>query len=315
MNPNPIECYVLETFSSVPYFASLRDTWALMIEHLELTLDKYMRHLPLDYRARKLSEQPDFVWGNHVIPNFKTTLQCLSDGLIRRTHGDLAALSEAHGVMMDFKGQTEYSSEWMSRDDENRYGELINKCTRMASNMVATIEAWWKPGNLTDPQVLGETISIPSTLPRYSLDPTISTKTGMATPMTGIYAPAIGDGCIEFLVAPAVAPKAQKITGTQVLIDNITKQPYGTQPVYGAYETEWILVTRSAEQNQLSSNEKRLPIVDANRVLAGQPCPATGYYFSPADPNSRQKFNENEIMPNLGEDYGITIWQLESPHS
>lgn len=47
------------------------------------------------------------------------------------------------------------------------------------------------------------------------------------------------------------------------------------------------------------------------RVLGGQPCPQPGYYFTPAKTNSRRNFKQGEPMPNLGGDYGVTIWQLD----
>ncbi|WP_284620504.1 PoNe immunity protein domain-containing protein [Aquabacterium humicola] len=44
---------------------------------------------------------------------------------------------------------------------------------------------------------------------------------------------------------------------------------------------------------------------------AGLPCPRTGFWFSPARPDSRRRFDAGETMPDLGGDYGTTIWQWD----
>lgn len=47
------------------------------------------------------------------------------------------------------------------------------------------------------------------------------------------------------------------------------------------------------------------------RCEAGQPCPRTGYWFTPAKADSRRRFDQGKTMPSLGGDYGVTIWQWD----
>ena len=44
------------------------------------------------------------------------------------------------------------------------------------------------------------------------------------------------------------------------------------------------------------------------RCLAGQPCPRTGYWFTPAAAGSRQHFDTGQTMPDLGGSDGTTGW-------
>lgn len=44
------------------------------------------------------------------------------------------------------------------------------------------------------------------------------------------------------------------------------------------------------------------------RCLAGQPCPRTGYWFTPAAAGSRQHFDAGQTMPDLGGSDGTTGW-------
>ena len=52
--------------------------------------------------------------------------------------------------------------------------------------------------------------------------------------------------------------------------------------------------------------------VERLRCEAGQPCPKDGFWSTPAKQNSRRAFKQGELMPSLGGDYGLTIWQWES---
>lgn len=45
------------------------------------------------------------------------------------------------------------------------------------------------------------------------------------------------------------------------------------------------------------------------RIPAGQPCPHAGYWFTPAQANSRRYFAQGEIMPRFEQsDWGETLW-------
>lgn len=47
------------------------------------------------------------------------------------------------------------------------------------------------------------------------------------------------------------------------------------------------------------------------RCLGGQLCPKAGFWFTPARADSRRAFAEGEVMPEVGGDYGVTIWQWD----
>lgn len=44
-------------------------------------------------------------------------------------------------------------------------------------------------------------------------------------------------------------------------------------------------------------------------VPANTPCPEAGWWFTPAKADSRRYFKQGELMPSLGGDYGVTVWQ------
>lgn len=47
------------------------------------------------------------------------------------------------------------------------------------------------------------------------------------------------------------------------------------------------------------------------RCEAGQPCPREGHWFTPAKTDSRRFFKAGEVMPEIGGDYGATLWQWD----
>ena len=48
------------------------------------------------------------------------------------------------------------------------------------------------------------------------------------------------------------------------------------------------------------------------RCLAGQPCPKSGYWFTPAKKDSRAYFKQGDIMPNYPNNHwGQVIWQFD----
>lgn len=52
-----------------------------------------------------------------------------------------------------------------------------------------------------------------------------------------------------------------------------------------------------------------------NRVADNQPCPRSGWWVSPAKATSRRYFEQGALMPSLGSDYGLTIWQWDVDQS
>lgn len=148
-NISPQEVFILERYTSLDYFAAMRDAWASMIEHLELCLDAHMRELPPDYRSRPLPEQPDAVWGELVLPNFRDTLQRLNEGFILLTHGDHNGYRYACGPAGDFRGQIEYWNGWMSDSEVSEYKRLLGESVLASHNIHATERVQWLPTELS----------------------------------------------------------------------------------------------------------------------------------------------------------------------
>jgi hypothetical protein len=308
---NPQEIYILERYISSDYFCELRDTWAEMVVHIESCLDKLMKDLPKNYRAKPLPEQPDLVWGNRVLPNFRSSLQGLNTGFILLTHGDFKGLNQAWGPYGDFKGQMEYWSGWMERPDENRYGELLNKSVMLASNICRTERAGWEPLDLANYSEHWGALNLPDYWPNYRINKVVSVVTGGKLEQSGVYVPDVENSCAEFLfMGYKVAPSAKVLLGTRPLINATTGEKYDEERIFEERSCTWYLVERDTEM-QLVQRENDAGAPRFVRLAGGEVCAETGFYFTPAQQNSRRLFERGAVMPSLDTKYGATIWQWD----
>jgi hypothetical protein len=309
---NPQEIYLLERYKSLEYFGKMRDTWEEMVKHVESRLQFYLSDLPAKYRSMPLSEQPDVVWGHRVLPNFRHTLQGLYTGYVLLNHGDFSALGYAHGPKNDYKGQLDYSTNWMSTEERDLYESLLMKAKTMAGNIVATEGAYWRPLNLSNYSNEFEPFNPPAKWPTYRINQKISVRTGIKTPQSGIYVPDLENSCAQFLSTHyKEAPQAYVIVGFRDLLDPGTREKYGEEPVLERKDCTWYLVERASDLDEARQSDvpESAPIL---RVAAGQSCPETGFYFTPARSDSRKLFTQGDVMPDLGADYGATIWQWDT---
>jgi hypothetical protein len=127
-------------------------------------------------------------------------------------------------------------------------------------------------------------------------------KSGDRTPVTGIYLP---DVDYSF---PALLIKSDD--------DLLGEAPEASiEPPEGGNDyapTIWTLVERVADESDMPTAPSLVTPIRL-RVEGGESCPQTGYWFTPAQLNSRRHFKEEELMPVVSSDYGSTIWQWD-PH-
>jgi hypothetical protein len=308
----PQEIYLLERFCSVEWYGQMRDAWEAMLNHAENMLERFMHQLPPRYRARHLSEQPDIVWGERVLPNFRDTMQLLNEGYIKRSHGDYEALGRSCGITGDIRGQTmDYPASWMNEvepDAEAKYYELLYKANDLARPVDITSDGTWSLGALTTDYdvVVKLPLNPPPSWPTYRLNRQVTVKSGQVADtgnivrQTGIYLPDVDHGFPTLLI------KGNKARRASVVLDPAVSRKKGYRP------TLWTLIERVSGTSDLFTTPSLVENIRL-RVEGGQPCPQAGYWFTPAKPDSRRHFKEDETMPLVDSAYGATIWQWD-PH-
>jgi len=308
--PTPLiaqEIYLLERFSSLESLADVRDAWEAMLKHVEGLYERFMLHLSPDYRRRPLPLQPDRAWGDRVLPNFRDTMQILNESVIERSHGDLWAIGGA-AIGMDVRGQSDYSSDWMDEVEPcgaSRYSELLSRASELAWPCYLTWSGIWRPEALTVnyDKVVKLPLNPPASWPIYRLSPTIKVRSGERTPKSGIYLPDV-DGSFPTLLYKHDDPMIGEAGEAFV--------PKVPGPGHDEVPCLWTLVERVADSGGTSGWGEGLspPPVRRLNVPAGELCPETGWWHTPAKAGSRRYFKEGTVMPEMkGSDYGATYWQ------
>lgn len=310
MKINPQEIFLLERYISLEYVAELRDTWEEMTRHVDACLTRFVKSLPLDYRARPLPEQPDIVWGDRVLPNFRNTLQHLNNAVILLSHGDYSGLNFTYGPLSDFKGQLDFWSGWMSDEDEIQYYTLLNKAVLLASNTNTTDCANWSPGTLSTGYNENNRGSLfpPASWPSYRVAAGAGVTSGEKVKSPGIYVPDLEGSCAQFL--HKTTPLAKVFIGMKELFAPDTGLKYGEKAEFTKQPCTWKKVERIAQSIQ-GHTVPTLFEQNSIRIAAGDTCVKAGYYFTPARHDSRRWFELSETMPDFGAAYGVTIWQWD----
>lgn len=87
--------------------------------------------------------------------------------------------------------------------------------------------------------------------------------------------------------------------------------------VYKERPCKWYFVEMIDGEFDDGTEEEETGIEPARRpnVPANQPCPEAGWWYTPAQANSRRYFKQGDTMPSIGGDYGQTFWQWASDQS
>ncbi|MDM1312263.1 hypothetical protein HXZ79_13580 [Acinetobacter indicus] len=295
----PQEIFLLERYSSAEYFKELVDAFKNMLDAAENALELFMQDLPYDYRNQHISQQPDIVWGEHVLPNFRSTLESLNYGYKRLLEGDLSALQYAGNVVTDFRNQRiDYFPDWMDEGNLALFDQWQSKASKLSSNIKATVFGSWPMTFLKedyDSDYLGE-LNLPSSLPIYKLNQNVTVKTGETVPQDGIYIPEIQEASAQLLLKGHDAIEAL----------------VGLDPDCPQYDheedTEWVLVERIADEGGSSETIQ----AENLKGFAGQTCQQTGNWWSPANQLQSRYFEQGEVFPEFeNNSWGETIWYLE----
>ncbi len=94
---------------------------------------------------------------------------------------------------------------------------LLERCYKMASNICATEEPFWRPGDLNDYQAKLGPVEVPAALPAYKINPGITVRTGDPVKRAGIYLPDMDGSVAAYIHTEKPAPQAAVVTGVQDL--------------------------------------------------------------------------------------------------
>jgi hypothetical protein len=176
--------------------------------------------------------------------------------------------------------------------------DYLGLAVQRASHISATLHAHWNAGALSSRYGSARgPLNPPPEWPTYKGNPGVRVFADAPVPRTGIYLPDADDSIPAFMIKDKPAHPAT------IGFDETTLQNVGEAPTW------WTLVER------VSDTGGGIPAQDTDfirlRCDAGDPCPRTGYWFTPAQSGSRRHFQSGEIMPSFNSAYGLTIWRWD----
>ena len=218
-------------------------------------------------------------------------------------NGDLSALGFGGNVESAVIGQRrDFLPDWMPTEMEKEFWYWQREADMRAFNLLITERTRWCMTDLTTGyhEVRGP-LNPPASWPQYRLNPKVTVKTGDTVLQSGIYLPACDNSCAEVQIKGYECLRAH--AG-----DNSVPKPTITRE-----HTTWTLVERIADSGggtpgsfDAIDNTPRL------RLEGGQTCVKAGWYFTPAQSNSRRYVADGTVMPIFDTDYGATIWQWDA---
>ncbi|MBI5925620.1 MAG: hypothetical protein HY836_08455 [Aquabacterium sp.] len=144
---------------------------------------------------------------------------------------------------------------------------------------------------------------LPHQIPEYAPDTSVSCKTGDVVPWTGVWVPNTGMGT----AALAFARQNVQIMQPTYEIASVDDDGYAS---FNLVDCIWhpVKPTGRMIEHPVLAQLKHGAATAKGRCESGERCPREGLWFTPAAPDKRH-FKLGEVMPSVGGDYGVTIWQ------
>jgi hypothetical protein len=324
---HPQEIYILEYLSSLEHFCNVRDNLKKAVHIGEQALDEFMHHIPAKLRQRHLSEQPDVVWGGLVLPNLRSSLDSVIRACVLRSHNEPEAFryigAWGSNTGKNIKDYYNFGNGWMPKAQEDLFWDSLELAMELDGLAGATISGSWEEGDLTHRLdfsdkmglIYGTGIALPAQIPAYELDHSVVIKLGEPVKETGIYLPEAENTAAQFLNIDIFDYDDPSPWVRQGLV----KDSYGDWRESQPIKTSWTLVRRIPDQFIEVPAEGFFPkqgVLSQGRAEALQPCPQTGWWWTPARAHSRQHFIQGATMPDFPYSaYGATIWYRDAKQS
>lgn len=138
--------------------------------------------------------------------------------------------------------------------------------------------------------------------PKYSIDQTRVCRAGDTCPWTGVWIPEQGLESHSLTFAIEGRPMQPAYEVVEMKEDRNFEGLF--YPITKARDTAWHPVVPSTQSTGDEAPRTR------RNVRAGQLCPDTGWWFTPAKSDSRYHFNKSDVFPVIeASEYGATLWQ------
>ncbi|MRS98109.1 hypothetical protein GJQ57_05500 [Ralstonia pickettii] len=249
----------------------------------------------------------------------------------------------------DYRGLVEQPLRWMNEDERKQWDLAFRRLSYACGTGSETLRnneaggrLWLNRGSVGSSQIyldrddshIGDSadaikfaqgygiMSPPTPYPKHPIDASERVSPGAPCPRTGVWVPKQWiDGANDFSLAFCVQghpmqPAYRIYWGKPLDVwadfpmpdDDDVEERSITLTETKAVDTTWYFVSQPVAQ--------AMPTTTLHmRCEAGQACPKSGYWITPAKSGSRRFFSQGAPMPEEVSDYGSTIWQWDSDQS
>ncbi|WP_191832463.1 type VI secretion protein ImpA [Pseudomonas fluorescens] len=245
---HPLECYLLEQFSSPERFASTRDA---IVEWIDAHEAAYARlHSQLDSRQHNKPQwqQGDLIWGDRVLPNIRGSRDYYIKAYIQRVNNDPSAFKAGFAMRSHRRGIVEFWDGWMTEEEQQCISNTEDVASRLDQQLGATNRGTWDEGHLT---YIGQgrvyqVSDLPRRIPRYVLDSSVRVEINEGVKQVGLYLPDV-----DFTAARLLYPTEfeggteayQGVRHSDYVNENTGKRAYDWEESQWT-ETGWTLIRR-----------------------------------------------------------------------
>lgn len=250
---HPLECYLLESFSSPEHFAATSDAIIEWVDAHEAAFARLQGILDPDERSKPRWQQGDLVWGKRFLPMIRTARDFYMDAYTKRVNNDPLAFKANH--RLDFNDHTfsEFRNGWMTEAERQRITLARDNAAKLQMRTNRTLTGHWIEGELTyngQGRVyrLGE---LPKKIPRYVLDPSVRVEKKQCATQAGIYLPDEDFAAAQFLYPNGPDECGEKVRrgeSRNIWLDSCTGTRSFKWDADNWTETGWTLVRRVEEE-------------------------------------------------------------------
>ena len=244
---HPLECYLLETFSSAEHFAATRDAIIEWIDAHEAAYARLQSNLDPRQRSKPQWQQGDVVWGSRVLPSIRPDRDFYIKAYIQRVNNDFLAFKAGCAMSFNNRGMMEFWNGWMSEQEQQQIELFRERATKLDMRLGNSTNGVWDEGSLTynGQGSLYQVNELPRSIPRYELDYAVRLEKDQPAKQLGIYLPDA-----EFAAARLLYPT--KFEGGVLASQGVRRSEFVSDTGKRAYdwkddrwvETGWTLIRR-----------------------------------------------------------------------
>ena len=245
---HPLECYLLETFSSPEHFAATRDAIIEWIDAHEAAYARLQREVDPRQRNKPQWQQGDVIWGSRVLPNIRPDQDFYIKAYIQRVNKDSLAFKAGHAMSFNNRGIDEFWDGWMTEQERQTVQRLRDTATLLDGRLGWTAGGSWNEGELTYTGQGGlyKVAELPRRIPRYVLDPTVRIEKHERAEQIGIYLPDVDFAAARLLYPDQFEGGIRAYCGvkrSEYVSKRTGKRDYHWKD-YDWTETAWTLIRR-----------------------------------------------------------------------